>query len=73
MEARHVDEWGARISNLDDALLVAAWIDGELTDLAVLADFDEAMLVLEARADDPAPFTYIRAAVRLRLEDLERL
>jgi hypothetical protein len=72
VEARHVDEWGERISTLDDALLVAAWIDEELTDSAALAELDDALLVLEARADDPGPFTLVRAAIRMRLQDLER-
>jgi len=66
-----VAQWAERIVTTNDAILVAAWID-EQTDRAGLAEFDEGMLVLEARADDPEPFIVVRAAVAERLEALER-
>jgi len=63
--------WAEHIVTKDDAIKYALCIDEAVTDTEGLAALDEAMMVLEVRADDPEPYTIMRAAIALRLEDLE--
>lgn len=67
--------WAEHVVTIDDVAFWALYFDDCVHSIPALEELDEVFMLLEARAEEPEnreTYTHMRAAIALRIGELER-